>query len=74
MAPSRRKFLASSTVAVAGLSISEHLLGAPFTARRSNLNETIRMGFIGVGNRGSKLLGWFQENSDVEIAALCDVL
>jgi predicted dehydrogenase len=73
MAPSRRKFLASSTVAVAGLSISEHLLGAPFTARRSNLNETIRMGFIGVGNRGSKLLGWFQENSDVEIAALCDV-
>jgi len=31
------------------------------------------MGFIGVGNRGSELLGYFMAEPDVEIAALCDV-
>lgn len=36
-------------------------------------NEKIRMGFIGIGNRGSQLLELFMQNNDVEIAALCDV-
>ncbi|MBC3756771.1 Gfo/Idh/MocA family oxidoreductase [Hyunsoonleella sp. SJ7] len=36
-------------------------------------NEKIRMGFIGLGNRGTLLLNWFMENPDVEVAALCDV-
>ena len=31
------------------------------------------MGFIGTGNRGSQLLNLFMSNSDVEVAALCDV-
>jgi len=31
------------------------------------------MGFIGIGNRGSELLGYFMAAPDVEIAALCDV-
>ena len=36
-------------------------------------NERVRLGFIGVANRGMQLLGAFLENPDVEIAALCDV-
>ena len=36
-------------------------------------NEKIRMGFIGLGNRGTLLLNWFMENADVEVVALCDV-
>ena len=36
-------------------------------------NEKIRMGFIGMGNRGTSLLNWFMENPDVEVVALCDV-
>ncbi|MFD2725668.1 Gfo/Idh/MocA family protein [Hyunsoonleella rubra] len=36
-------------------------------------NEKIRMGFIGLGNRGTLLLNWFMENPDVEVVALCDV-
>ena len=69
----RRKFIASSATAAAGLSMSSKVLGAPFIARGTNLNDKIRVGFIGVGNRGSQLLNWFNENDDVEVAAICDV-
>lgn len=73
MKTSRRQFIASSATAAAGLSVSPKIIGAPFIARNRNVNDTIRMGFIGVGNRGSQLLGWFKDNKDVEVAALCDV-
>lgn len=73
MPHSRRKFIASSAVTAAGISIGNKVLGAPFISKRNNANDTIRVGFIGVGNRGSQLMGWFRENKDVEIAALCDV-
>ncbi len=33
----------------------------------------VRVGFIGVGNRGSQLLGGFLANDACEVAALCDV-
>src|SRR5579871_1445954 len=36
-------------------------------------NERLRLGFIGVGNRGSQLLDAFVQVKDVEIAAGCDV-
>jgi predicted dehydrogenase len=35
--------------------------------------DRIRMGFIGIGNRGSQLLELFMTNSDVDVVALCDV-
>ena len=35
--------------------------------------ERVRLGIIGVGNRGSQLLGWFLEQPDAEVRALCDV-
>ncbi|MCK5699739.1 MAG: Gfo/Idh/MocA family oxidoreductase [Cyclobacteriaceae bacterium] len=73
MTTTRRKFIASSAVAAAGISMSTKVLSAPFIANKRNANNTIRMGFIGIGNRGSQLLNWFRENKDVEVAALCDV-
>ena len=36
-------------------------------------NERVRLGFIGVGNRGDQLIDAFKRHQDMEIAALCDV-
>jgi predicted dehydrogenase len=36
-------------------------------------NDRIRLGFIGVGNRGNQLLDAFLVHKDAEIVALCDV-
>jgi predicted dehydrogenase len=35
--------------------------------------EKVRLGFIGIGNRGEQLLGAFMKQEDVEVAAFCDV-
>src|SRR5438045_3726445 len=35
--------------------------------------ERVRLGFIGVGNRGDQLLDAFLVHADAEVAALCDV-
>ena len=69
----RRQFLATGTAALAGLSLSSNAFSAPLINPFKGANEKIRVGFIGVGNRGSQLLGWFMENEDMEVAALCDV-
>jgi predicted dehydrogenase len=47
-------------------------LAAPAFASR-NPNERIRLGFIGVGNRGDQLLDAFLVLPDAEVVALCDV-
>lgn len=68
----RRDFIKKSAIAATGLSLGlnnlspkgSHILGA---------NDRIRVGFIGVGNRGTQLLRLFMVHPDCEIAALCDV-
>ncbi len=74
---SRREFIARSSMAAAGLAFADQALGAmssPFPGKANRTKkDKIRMGFIGVGNRGTQLLHAFMENDDVEIAALCDV-
>ena len=52
--------------------------GALATASRSALsaypaNETIRLGVIGLGNRGDQLIDAFKPQPDASIVALCDV-
>ncbi len=62
----RREFAragAAATVAL-GMVQSRSVLGA---------NERIRLGFIGVANRGGQLLDAFLPHADAEVAALCDV-
>jgi len=36
-------------------------------------NDRIRLGFVGMANRGGQLIGAFTKHADVEVAALCDV-
>jgi len=63
----RRTFTKAGAAAVAlSLTASQatQVLGA---------NDRIRVGFIGVANRGGQLINAFLENAGVEIVALCDV-
>jgi predicted dehydrogenase len=61
----RRSFTAATAATTLALST------AP--ARALGVNERIRLGFIGVGNRGSQLLDAFLKHSDMDVVALCDV-
>jgi predicted dehydrogenase len=70
---SRREFIGKASLALAGLAAGPAVLGASSFGRIMGSNEKIRVGFIGVGNRGSQLLSLFMQHSDCEIAALCDV-
>jgi len=65
----RRQFLRDSTTTAAGVALGLNLIGAPVRGA----NEKVRVGFIGVGNRGTQLLHGFMAQDDVEVAALCDV-
>lgn len=51
---------ASVTTALGGMRV----LGA---------NDRIRLGFIGLGNRGDQVLDGFLEHRDAEVAAICDL-
>lgn len=62
----RRDFLATCASTSA-------LALAPSLAAAGSPNDAIRLGFIGLGGRGSELLGKFSRRKGVEIAALCDV-
>lgn len=69
----RRTFLKQSALTSAGVTFGIHAIGSPFKADVLGANDKIRVGFIGVGNRGSQLLHLFMQNKDCEVAALCDV-
>jgi predicted dehydrogenase len=61
----RRQFGKSAAAAWLGTAISaSRVLGA---------NDRIRVGFIGLGNRGDQVLDAFLAHKDVEIAAVCDI-
>jgi predicted dehydrogenase len=62
---SRRRFIETGVLAAAAAG-----LGARRVAAAS---DKVRVGFIGIGNRGDQLLDGFAKQPDVEIAALCDV-
>jgi predicted dehydrogenase len=69
----RRRFLKDSTASTAAIALGLHVMGATETRAARGPNEKIRVGFIGVGNRGTQLLDGFLQQDDVEVAALCDV-
>src|SRR3954451_4754998 len=62
----RRDF--TKTLILAGTTTA---LGA---ARAANANTRVRLGFIGVGNRGDQVLDAFLKQPDTEVAAICDLL
>ncbi|MHC4487688.1 MAG: Gfo/Idh/MocA family protein [Planctomycetota bacterium] len=69
----RRRFLKNSTLAAASATLGLNAIGVPVMQSVLGANERIRVGFIGVGNRGTQLLERFLKQNDVEVAALCDV-
>ncbi len=61
----RRGFVRTTAAAAASAAFSNgSVLGA---------GERVRVGFIGVGNRGDQVLDAFLEQPDIEIAAVCDL-
>jgi predicted dehydrogenase len=70
---SRREFVNKTTAMATGIAVSPYIISSTLRSRITGANDKIRMGFIGVGNRGSQLLEMFRQNEDVEVAALCDV-
>ena len=83
---SRRSFVQRTAMGGAGLLVATDILksnlaaetpaskgstmiGVPFEAR-----ERVRLGFIGVGGRGTSLLGELLEVENVDIKAICDVV
>ncbi len=66
----RRTFSQHATAAV-GLTAA---LGTARGAERvAGANERVRLGFIGVANRGGQLMSAFMTHQDAQIVALCDV-
>ena len=68
----RRDFIAKTSIVTAGVTMGAASLSASSYKRISGANDRVNMGFIGIGNRGSQLLGIFMNQPDVQIAAFCD--
>jgi len=72
---SRRRFLAAGGVA-AGLPLIAAGLPASSLANVAGANEFLRLGWIGVGGRGTSLLGAALDSvsvSTLKVAAICDI-
>ena len=69
----RRAFLIKSTATAVGSAMTLKSAAAQPVQAGTSPNDTIRVGFIGVGNRGSQLLQGFMAQKDCRVAALCDV-
>lgn len=67
--PTRRDFLAASALAAGGL-VPNARADEP---KQAGANDSITLGFIGVGGMGTGLLNIFKKMPDVRVAALCDV-
>jgi predicted dehydrogenase len=62
----RRAFHSAAAAATVGLAAAQ-------SARAAGANERIRLGVIGVGNRGTQVMDGFLAHDDVQIVAVCDV-
>ncbi len=60
----RRDFAKTAGVATATALSAGRVVGA---------NDRVRVGFVGVGNRGDQVLAAFLEHKDCEVAAVCDI-
>ena len=61
----RRRF--AKTIAVAGVATALDRM------RVKGANDRIRLGFIGLGNRGDQVLDAFLTHQDAEVVAICDL-
>ncbi|MCX6334637.1 MAG: Gfo/Idh/MocA family oxidoreductase [Bacteroidia bacterium] len=70
---SRREFIAKTGMISAGMALGASSLKASVYNRIYGANEKVNVGFIGIGNRGSQLLGIFMDQPDVCVAAFSDL-
>jgi predicted dehydrogenase len=69
----RREFITKTGIAAAGVTIGAAGLTSVSCGRSIGPNDKIRVGFIGIGNRGTQVMDLFRAEPDVEVAALCDI-
>jgi predicted dehydrogenase len=69
----RREFISKTGIAAAGVTIGAANLNALSYGRVIGANDKIRVGFIGIGNRGTQVMDLFRAEPDCEVAALCDI-
>lgn len=69
----RREFLSKTGIIATGLTLGVNSISAQSYNRIIGANEKVRVGFIGIGNRGSQLMNIFMKQPNCEVAALCDV-
>ena len=62
----RREFIKSGALAAGTFAV-------PNILHAANRGDKLRMGFIGVGNRGTQLLHIFMKNPAVQVTAMCDI-
>src|SRR5580704_7843422 len=62
--PTRREFGKSAAAVALTAASAQRVLGA---------NDRVRLGFIGVGNRGDQVLDGFLVHKDAEVVAVCDI-
>ncbi len=55
------------------LALAGTLATLPASAKPVGANDRIRVGFIGVGNRGDQVLDAFLTHKDCEVVAFCDL-
>lgn len=61
----RRDFTKTMVLAGAGTALT--------TVRAAGANDRVRLGFIGLGNRGDQVLDAFLKHPDAQVVALCDL-
>lgn len=70
----RRNFIRKTSIMASGFAFSPELFKAiPLKYPMGTKNDKIKVGFIGIGNRGTQLLHSFMSNEDVLVTALCDI-
>ncbi len=67
----RRDFVKAGTGTALGMSLAPGVL---LDRDRSSVADRLRLGFIGMGGRGSWLLGLALRRDDTEIKAVCDIV
>jgi len=69
----RRTFITTTGMAAAATSLGLEPLSGQLSDQTGRKGDPVRVGFIGLGNRGTQLLRLFMSHQDVEVVALCDV-
>lgn len=68
-----RKFITKTSLITAGMAFGPNTLNATSYYHIRRANDRINVGFIGLGNRGSRLLGIVMNQPDVQVSAFCDM-